>query len=60
MKRGFFYLLPLIAWAVLVNVLFQPRNISEFFFVGHWFLIPLAAVYLLWIPLVRWLVKKDQ
>ena len=60
MSRIIAYLIPVLVWAVAVQVLFQPKNFGEFIFVGHWLLIPLVPFYLLWVPLVRWLLKPTS
>lgn len=32
---------------------------DSFWFVGHWYLIPLALIYLVWIPLIAWITNDD-
>lgn len=58
--RPFLHCLPLLGWALVSAWASGFKGWDSFWFVGHWYLIPLALIYLVWIPLIVWITNDDR
>lgn len=59
-SRRRLYCLPLLGWAIASGWASGFEGWSAFWQVGHWYLIPLALVYLVWIPLIAWITNDTR
>lgn len=58
--RRILYGLPLAACAVVCGWMAIVDGLTPTLYIGHWLLILLVPVYLVWVPLVVWITGDDS